>query len=102
MRSQPVRRSLGVVGSLLKDLNGNNINPYNDYLKINEFLLLHPVMQKRILIYWLIKHHVPFTPSQALINEIIRFFNNPDGGIHSVDLTWQIIKKKNIATIELK
>src|SRR5690606_8240891 len=68
-------------------------------LKLDSFLQLHHAMQQRILIYWLIQHKIPFTPSQSLLQEIIRFFNNPAGGSHIIHPSWHIIKKQNIASV---
>lgn len=83
-----------------QDMNGL-INTSNKcYLKLESFLQLHPFMQHRIIIYWLIQHKVPFTPSEALLQEILRFLQHPAGGVHAIHTSWRINKKKNLASIE--
>jgi len=62
----------------------------------------HPYMQKRLVLNWLIRAGVPFTPSEALLEEILRFLRTDRGGTHSPAQTWHIIKKKCYAGIALK
>jgi tRNA(Ile)-lysidine synthase len=57
-----------------------------------EFKKLHPVMQRRVLVRWLIMHRVPFSPSAAYLDEVLRFINHDAGGRHCFD-TWSIVKK---------
>ncbi len=77
----------------------NNSSPTNRLLQIDRLFKLHPMMQQRIIVHWLIEHNVTFTPTQSLINEIIRFLKQPQGGTHVLHTSWKIAKKKNAAYI---
>jgi tRNA(Ile)-lysidine synthase len=68
-------------------------------LNITDFLALDPVLQHRVLLYWLITEKVPFPITQAFLDEIIRFFKNPRGGTHIIHEQWRIIKKQNEASL---
>lgn len=68
-------------------------------ISIEKLLALHEVLQIRILVVWLVKANVPFTPSQALFDEIIRFLQQPSKGAHTLGPTWQIKKEKGVASI---
>ena len=57
------------------------------------------IMQQRLLMIWLKRAHVPFTPTAAFFNEIIKFLAQPTGAKHTVGINWLIAKKKNKATI---
>jgi len=70
------------------------------YLSLATFLMLHPFLQQRILIHWLIISKVSFVPSQRFLNEIMRFLQQPGSKEHTIHTTWSIIKKKNIAHIK--
>lgn len=61
---------------------------------------MHPVIQKRLLIDWFIKNQIPFTPSNAHLNEVIRFLMNPDGGSHEAGKSWKTVKKSGFFWIE--
>lgn len=70
-------------------------------LDVKLFITVLPIIQKEIVIKWLIHEKVPFTPSAAFINEIIRFLKNHRGGTHYIHKkSWAIIKKKNKASIK--
>lgn len=71
------------------DLHGNK----------EKFLMLENLLQKRILILWLNKIGVPYTPSTGLLNELIRFIKSPQGGIHMIDKAWGIEKRLNRISI---
>lgn len=64
------------------------------------FLELHPAIQHRIVVNWMIQESVPFSPSQTFIQEILKFLHNPRGGKHSLNQSWSIIKKQNNFWIE--
>jgi tRNA(Ile)-lysidine synthase len=68
-------------------------------LDIQKLLALHPVLRNRVLINWLIMHKVPFTPSQGLLDEIVRFLEKPKSGSHCFYGKWQITKQKSGAQI---
>jgi len=60
----------------------------------------HPVMQRRIILYWLIQEKVPFTPSADFINEILRFLLSERGGTHQIGQTIMLHKKQQRCWIE--
>lgn len=72
------------------------------WISLAKLLALHPFLQQQIVLHWLCSERVPFTPSQALFDEIIRFLQQPAGGTHDFYATWRIIKKQSWATIELQ
>lgn len=67
----------------------------NRSLNIQKLLSLHPVLRNRILINWLILHKVPFTPSQGLLDEMMRFLENTKSNTHTLHQKWQIVKRSN-------
>ncbi len=72
----------------------------NGDLDIKKWAALERFMQKRIILHWLCVHKVPFTPSSALIEEIIRFLITPRGGTHAMQQHWSLFKKNHIASIK--
>ncbi len=75
-----------------------NIVFYNDESeyegKQKEFIDQPARMQQRLIMMWLIKSGVPFTPSRGHINEILFFLKNPQGGRHLLHQCWCIEKKQ--------
>jgi tRNA(Ile)-lysidine synthase len=69
-------------------------------LEIAPFLELHEVIRYQLLIDWLCTHQVPFTPSQGLLDEIIKFLKQPGSKNHMIHAQWQLIKKKEILFLE--
>jgi tRNA(Ile)-lysidine synthase len=69
-------------------------------LHTKEFNKIHPILQKRIVISWLIEEQVPFTPTEKFLNEIILFLSKPAGKTHQLHTTWSIQKKQGLATIK--
>lgn len=61
-------------------------------LSIDKFLALHHVLQYRILMHWMILQRVPFTPTQALLNEIIRFSQQRKSKEHTIYSSWSLCK----------
>ena len=61
---------------------------------LSEFKKLDPVLQKRLIPLWLTSQQVTFSPSNAHIEEIIRFLDSPRGGTHHIHTTWCINKKQ--------
>lgn len=69
-------------------------------LDITSFLTLADDMQYRVLLHWLCKYQVDFTPTQSLFNEIIRFFGNTlpkQSKSHAIFQQWHIIAKDGYA-----
>ncbi len=58
------------------------------------FMTVDPVLQRRVVMHWLIQEKVTFAVSTAFINEIIRFLQSPAGGSHIVGPSITIIKKQ--------
>lgn len=65
----------------------------NKGLDIQKLLALHPVLRNRVLINWLILHKVPFTPSQGLLDEIVKFLKKPTSKEHTFYAKWKITIK---------
>jgi tRNA(Ile)-lysidine synthase len=70
-------------------------------LCLEKFKKIDPFMQRRILLYWLIQAQVPFTPTKAFLDEILRFFEKAEGKKHILGPTWAIEKKQKKAMIVL-
>ncbi|MGC2310488.1 MAG: tRNA lysidine(34) synthetase TilS [Candidatus Babeliaceae bacterium] len=66
----------------------------NRQLIIEKFNTLHPFLQHKVLELWLCEHKIPFTPSQALFAEIMRFLDNKKGASHNLFNDWQLVKNK--------
>jgi tRNA(Ile)-lysidine synthase len=56
-------------------------------------------LQKRIIVMWIIAHKVPFTLTEKLLDEILRFLRQPDDKAHHISTEWKIVKKNNLAHI---
>lgn len=69
-------------------------------LNLEEFFAQHPVMQYRILIHWLTQHKLPFAPSQAFLDEILRFLQKPASKTHTIHPQLHISKKNGHAHID--
>ncbi len=69
-------------------------------INIKQFLNLHPVMHYHTLLHWLIVENVPFSPTQAFLDEIIRFLNQPEGKTHHIHKRWSVVKRKGLAFIQ--
>ncbi|KKP28190.1 MAG: tRNA(Ile)-lysidine synthase [candidate division TM6 bacterium GW2011_GWF2_30_66] len=75
------------------------------YLNLNQLFKLHNIMLYRVLIYWLIKQNVKFPTGQSFLDEIIKFLAQPESQgpkEHALYQNWSIIKKKNLAHINIK
>ena len=59
------------------------------------FVALDDIIQKRLIIDWLVCESVPFVVGKSFIHEIIRYINLPKGGRHQICRTWSIGKKGN-------
>jgi tRNA(Ile)-lysidine synthase len=70
------------------------------WLNINQLLKLHQVMHYRIIMEWLVRNNVPFTPTEKFLQEIIRFCTQPGSKKHTVHHDWMLIKAKEWVTID--
>lgn len=69
---------------------------------LKKFKALHPFIQKRFLMSWLIEQRVPFTPTAAFFNELMRFLMSDRGGKHRVHEGWALVKQQWFIWIETK
>ncbi|MCK4651143.1 tRNA lysidine(34) synthetase TilS [Candidatus Babeliales bacterium] len=67
---------------------------------LKEFLMLDQVLQKRIIIYWLVKENLKFNPSKNYFDEILKFLKSEHGGSHNLSKNWALHKKQNKFWIE--
>lgn len=65
-----------------------------DIINTQKFLMLHPMVQHRILLSLMIKEQILFTPSTALFDEIIRFLKSTKNHQHTIYSKYQVIKKQ--------
>ena len=57
------------------------------------FLSLDPALRYRILVHWLTLEKVSFPVTQAFLDEMLRFIQQPENGSHTLHETWRIIKR---------
>lgn len=69
------------------------------WISLEKFFALYPFMQQQILLQWLCHEKVPFTPSQGLFEEIMRFLGQPGNGSHVLYQKWTIMKDKNFSSL---
>jgi len=67
---------------------------------LKQFRAQDPVIQRRLLLQWLIAENIPFTPSTGLLEEILRFLLSEHGGNHHIGTTATICKKQSRFWIE--
>ena len=78
---------------------------YNESLQalnIDQLLKLPPSLINRILIAWMVQHQVPFVPSNAFFQEIIRFLSVATNSQHALHTHWTIAKNNGLAQIIVK
>lgn len=71
----------------------------NNTLAIDALLALDPIIRKRVLINWLIANKAPFSPSQGLLDEMVRFLESPGNSQHTFYEKWCIKKVDGKAEI---
>lgn len=69
-------------------------------IELQKFLLLHSVLQQRILLALMITERVTFTPSQKLFKEIMRFLGKSSSNKHVIHSSWMVEKNKSHFTIK--
>ncbi len=69
-------------------------------LNLKSLITLPPIIQERLIVSWLCHEKVPFPPREQFLQEIMKFLQNPRGGMHAVHHAWSIGKKQNITWIE--
>jgi tRNA(Ile)-lysidine synthase len=71
-------------------------------INVEELSAQHTSMQYRLLIHWLCTEQVPFPPTEAFLNELLRFLESPQGGTHRIHPEWHVRKIRGHASIEKK
>ncbi|PKN03607.1 tRNA lysidine(34) synthetase TilS [Candidatus Dependentiae bacterium HGW-Dependentiae-1] len=69
-------------------------------IDIPTFLATPPILRYRILLTWLCQHQLPFEPTQAFLDEIIRFLAHERGGKHALHTSWHLVKRSQEAWLE--
>jgi len=69
------------------------------YFNLKQFFSLDPVIQYRLLMYWLESTSVPFPPTQAFLDEITHFLKQPGNKEHQIHKQWSLVKKKELVHI---
>ncbi|MBY0353853.1 tRNA lysidine(34) synthetase TilS [Candidatus Babeliales bacterium] len=54
-----------------------------------------PVIQKRLVIHWLVEQKASFKPSENFITEVLKFLLSSRGGTHQLGEHWALVKKQN-------
>ncbi len=84
----------------------NNISHYQDgavYINLNKLKNIHPYMQNRLILHWLITQQVSFVPTSAYLEEIKRFLlHNSQSNRHQIQSHWSIKKEKELGYIQKK
>ncbi len=71
------------------------------WLDKEKFFSFDPFLYPRILVLWLCRANVPFTPTNPFFNEIIRFLHRPGPGSHRMHPTWSLVKDKQFISITI-
>jgi hypothetical protein len=61
---------------------------------------LNPTLGYRVLIHWFCQEGIPFTPSQSLLDETLRFIAVAEHKKHALHTHWRLVKKKNLVWVE--
>ena len=74
-----------------------DLNIQNNILvgKLDRFNQLDVVLQRRIILHWLIKEKIKFSLSSSYLDEVLKFLNSKNGGQHKLSGSWQLCKKSN-------
>ena len=67
--------------------------------KLDKFQELDVVLQRRIVLFWIIKEKLKFNLSSGYLDEILRFLNSNKGGQHELSNAWLISKKSKFFRI---
>lgn len=68
-------------------------------LTLKQLFTLDRYLQKRVLQYWLAQEKVTHTLTDAFLDEILKFLENPRGGSHQLGQQWKIFKKQSHAKV---
>lgn len=78
-----------------------SVNDGKFWIDSAKLLALHTFLRDQVILAWLIQARTPFTPSQDLIQEIVRFLGNNKSSCHTLYDSWRITKKQCYACIEV-
>lgn len=100
---QTMLESIKQEDAFLNDLSASSFNEIfhnNSQNKLvgnlEKFKETHKVLQRRIIVLWLVTEQIKFHVSTALIEEILRFLKQPEGGQHQINSTTLIFKKQKL------
>ncbi len=68
-------------------------------LDTKKLLATDEFLQHRLLVHWLCKERVPFTPTQGFFNELMRFLHN-QGKEHQLHPSWKLVKSGTSLSIK--
>lgn len=71
-------------------------------LRKDALLSLHPYLQRRVLLAWMVHEQVELTISNAWFNEIMRFINEGRSTCHTVHPAWRLRRHHGLLFIERK
>ena len=69
-------------------------------VNLKKLLHLHPVLQYRVIMHWLIKQNVTFPVTEGFLDEIVRFLHQPGSKEHQIHHDWTLVKKKELVHIK--
>ncbi len=70
------------------------------HINLTAFFKLHPFLQRRIIMHWLITDNVLFVPTESFLDEILRFLKQPGSKEHIIHIAWSIVKSKGSVYIK--
>lgn len=69
-------------------------------LDLKKLCEIDEYLQKRVVQHWLVHNQACHTLTHAFLDEILRFLQSPQGGIHRLNTHWEIEKKQSKAIIK--
>lgn len=66
----------------------------------SRFIACDHHLQRRVIMYWLVKEQVPFVPQETFLQEILRFIRHLAGGSHQLNNRWRLVKSKDLFWLE--
>ncbi len=99
-----VMNSLNDTEQFLKKLTAQTLSTVtsleNHSLNLEQFFVLDPYLQKRVLHSWLSTNTKgTCRSSEAFLQEVLRFLSSPRGGSHQISPEWTLIKKQKVASM---
>jgi tRNA(Ile)-lysidine synthase len=70
------------------------------YLDLEKFFRHNNYLQKRILVHWLILEQVPFVLTERFLDEVVRFFIQPESKGHALHEAWSLVKEKGLVSLK--